>query len=141
MRARLCLLLLLLPTMALAEPLSLRLAVYTPESGNIKMTLRVENMTDQVVDVTQSDGQTHDFVVADAQGKTVWKWSENRFFLQAISELTLGPGEIQAFQGEWNGCSADGKPLPEGSYKVWALIPRHRAEPLKTQPRHLQLRR
>ena len=41
------------------------------------------------VELDFPDGQTHDFVVLDAAGSEVWRWSDGRMFTQAHAEQVL----------------------------------------------------
>ncbi len=118
-----CLLLLLPAAVAAQQPrLSLRLAVYNPDKGPVRMMLRVENLSPTEATLRQTSGQAYDFAVY--QGDTeVWRWSEGTFFIQSLQERVLAPGEILSFSEDWNRRDKKGQPLPAGRYTVKAWLP------------------
>jgi hypothetical protein len=81
-----------------------------------------------------SSGQQYDFEVRRA-GQSVWRWSSGRLFTQALTELTIGPGERQVFTVTWNQQDNEGRPVAPGAYTAAATLttmgrPRPQTEPL-----------
>ncbi|MCA9790391.1 MAG: hypothetical protein KC910_01295 [Candidatus Eremiobacteraeota bacterium] len=140
MRARFVLLMALLLTLpGLAqEQLSARLTVYNPGDGPVRLILRVENLTGQKVTVSQSTGQTHEFVIT-RNGEVVWTWSHLRYFLQSTGAVVFAPGEIKAFDAEWEGLMDNGKPAPKGHYMVEGYLLNSQGEPIRAESRQLVL--
>ncbi|MEW6279789.1 MAG: BsuPI-related putative proteinase inhibitor [Candidatus Eremiobacterota bacterium] len=136
------LLLLVLASTAVAEPrpgLSLRLVVYQPSGGHARFLLRVENFSGTPQVVTQPTGQSHDFSVVAADGREVWRWSADKFFLQAVQERVFQPGTVESFEGEWSCTDATGKRVPPGRYEVRAWLPVMGGPPLQAASRPLRL--
>lgn len=79
----------------------------TVEAGTVTFVFRVENTGDSPVGLTFSSGQTADVSVSE-QGReeTVWRWSADRMFTQAIRQRTLDPGEEIREELRWRDPSA-----------------------------------
>lgn len=73
----------------------------TSANDSIEFVLQVTNTTSSPVPLTFSSGQTHDFVVYDASGAEVWRWSEDRMFTQAVREESVPPGETLTYSAVW----------------------------------------
>lgn len=126
---------LMLCSVVAAEPtVSLRLTAYSPPDGPVRMVMRLENFGTQTAVIPQSSGQTHDFVIRRGD-QVVWRWSEHRFFLQALGAISVEPGEIQVYEGVWDKRMKSGKAAPKGHYTVTGEVPRRDGATLKTQPR------
>ncbi|MBI1897984.1 MAG: hypothetical protein HYS04_15850, partial [Acidobacteria bacterium] len=67
-------------------------SVYTPGAGMIAR-LRVRNSTGHPVQLNFPTGQSFDFVIRNEAGDIVQRWSEGKFFTQALRSETLAPGE------------------------------------------------
>ena len=73
----------------------------TSANDSIEFVLQVTNTTDEPVPVSFSSGQTYDFVVYDASGAEVWRWSDERMFTQALREESVAPGETLTYSAIW----------------------------------------
>jgi len=124
-----------------AEPakLSLRLAVYKPDQGPVRLLLRVENLSSSETTLRQNSGQAYDFAVYQGDSE-VWRWSDGTFFIQSLQERVLAPGEILSFAEDWNRRDKKGHPLPPGHYTVKGWFPTAEGN-LTAAPRPLQLGR
>jgi hypothetical protein len=93
-------------------------APHTPGRGPLVSSLQVEAMGDSarlVLQVTNAaagpitltfpSGQTYDFEVRDA-GRSVWTWSADRSFMQAVRMVTLAPGETRTHAEVWHASPA-----------------------------------
>ena len=80
-----------------------------------EFVFHVVNTGTDPVELTFRSGQTADLTVYDADGETVWQWSEGRMFTQAIERATLDPGEAFEQQFLWN------EP-PDGTYTAVATL-------------------
>jgi hypothetical protein len=76
----------------------------------------VSNPTGAPISVTFPTGQTFDFRVS-REGRTLWTWSADRAFTQAIRRETLAAGATWRYEGIWEARSA-----PAGVYEVQARL-------------------
>jgi hypothetical protein len=71
-------------------------------NGDVTLTFTVKNASATPVKVVYPSGQKYDFVVADSgTGKTVWSWSANKGFVQALGEETIPGGGSLTFVEKW----------------------------------------
>jgi hypothetical protein len=92
-------------------------AVYA-EGEPLELTLEVVNRSPRPVTLQFRNSQRYDFLIRNAQGQEVWRWSAGQMFAQILGEETLVP---------------DGKnltyrtvaPLPpmRGSYTIIGVVP------------------
>jgi hypothetical protein len=75
---------------------------------HIQLALRVTNNTAKSVELRFQNGMTHDFVVQDTLGHTVWRWSNGRLFTQTIQNKTVGASDTLTLEDEWNAQNAHG---------------------------------
>jgi hypothetical protein len=82
----------------------------------VRFTLAVSNATGKRVELTFPSGQTHDFVVLDATGREVWRWSDGRMFTQLMQNRLLEARDVITWEQRW--------PTPPGSgrYTLVALL-------------------
>ncbi|MGQ0538926.1 MAG: BsuPI-related putative proteinase inhibitor [Gemmatimonadaceae bacterium] len=62
---------------------------------------RITNNGKKRVELVFPSGYTHDFVVLDAAGEEVWRWSMDRMFTQALRTHMLGSSETLAYEAVW----------------------------------------
>lgn len=88
----------------------------------VMLTLTVTNTGAAAVSVTAPSSKLYDFSVR-RDGAEVWRWSETKMFLAAITEWTLEPGTIRQFSERWNQWDRDGRPAEPGDYVVegWVI--------------------
>lgn len=67
----------------------------------VRLTLHVTNVSDHAVELNFPNGQTHDFVVVDSQGREVWRWSTGRMFTQALRTSLLAANETVTYEERW----------------------------------------
>lgn len=99
----------------------------------IRFDFEIVNLTSSPQRVQFSDAQDHDFVIVNSGTTQIrWKWSQNRAFTQATSELTFEPHASKTFSLYWPGTLADGTHLPVGTYQARGalLFDGFRANPL-----------
>jgi hypothetical protein len=79
--------------------------------------LTVRNQTEWPVEFTFPTSQRFDFIVRDALGKEILRWSDGRVFLQVVGQETLLK-ESRSYSADIVLKSRDGKPLPAGFYTL-----------------------
>jgi hypothetical protein len=92
-----------------------------PVGAPVALTLAVINAGRAPVTLQFSSGQKYDFEVRRA-GQVVWRWAADRMFTQALTSMTLAPGERKAFTETWKQVGNDGQAVPAGSYEVVATL-------------------
>jgi len=89
-------------------------------TGTLKATLVIKNTTTSLHLLTFNTSQKYDFVIRDAQGKEVKRWSADRMFAQIVTTTAIKPGEELSFAADLP-LGDSGKPLPAGSYTLEGL--------------------
>lgn len=67
-------------------------------AGPVTWTISFTNVTEGPVTVTFPSAQSGDAVVLDDDGTVVHRWSDGRFFDQAVRDLTLAPGQTELIE-------------------------------------------
>ncbi len=75
----------------------------------VRFALHVVNTGDKSVQIDFPDGQSHDFVVLDSHGRTVWRWATGRVFTQPTQIKYLSSGEGFEVADTWNDPPGPGK--------------------------------
>jgi hypothetical protein len=88
----------------------------------IRMILRVYNSSDRPITLPFASGQEFDFMIFDENNQLVWRWSEGKFFIMILTELTLAPGESKTFDASRVFVDKEGEPMPEGVYTVMGKL-------------------
>ena len=87
-----------------AEGLSAAIRVGTGEDV-VRLTLHVTNTSGAPIELEFTSGQRYDFQIAEleggAVGETLWTWSADKSFMQALGSETLAPGASLEFTEEW----------------------------------------
>lgn len=87
---------------AIATTLDVSVRNGSAASQTLTFSLHVANNTKKMLELRFPNGQTHEFVVMDASGKEVWRWSSNRMFTQAIRTKLLKGREETVYEDEWS---------------------------------------
>lgn len=71
--------------------------------GDAATTLRlhVTNISSEPVELEFSSGQRYDFAVTTEAGESLWTWSADKSFMQALQTETLAPGASLRFSEAW----------------------------------------
>lgn len=64
-------------------------------AGPITWVIEFTNTSEEPVTITFPSGQPGDAVVLDSDDTVVHRWSDGRFFDQAVRDLTLAPGQTE----------------------------------------------
>ncbi|HST61163.1 MAG TPA: BsuPI-related putative proteinase inhibitor [Longimicrobium sp.] len=84
-----------------AAPAALATSLSVETAGDtVRMTLQVTNATAGPLAVAFPSGQTYDFAVLRGSD-TLWQWSANKRWTQALREETLAPGETRTYTEPW----------------------------------------
>lgn len=59
------------------------------DGGKLVMALQVKNTADQDYVIAHRDGQYYDFVLLDAKGKELYRWSDSMAFTQALTSSAV----------------------------------------------------
>ncbi len=86
-----------------------------------RAVLIVRNETEWPIQFTFPTSQRFDFVVADALGKEMLRWSDGQAFMQVVGRETLLK-ESKRYSAELALKTRDGKPLPAGLYSVTGYL-------------------
>jgi hypothetical protein len=103
-----------------ALELEVRVRPERPVRGeSLTFELTVRNRGDRLVTLPFTNGKQFDFEVS-RNGKPVTRWSTNRVFPQALSSVTVGPGQSITFSGRLSQRAA---PAAPGTYRVRGFLP------------------
>jgi hypothetical protein len=80
----------------------------------------VENTGEQPLTITIPSGQEFDLVIRNEAGEEVFRWSDGKFFTQALQTIPFSPGE-RVYTVDVP-LSDGAQPLPPGRYTVEAWI-------------------
>ena len=92
-------------------------AVYA-EGEPVDLTLQVVNRGPRPVTLKFRDSQRYDFLIRNAQGQEVWRWSANQMFAQMLGQETLSPDG-----GNLTYRVVARATLRRGSYTVMGVVP------------------
>lgn len=87
-----------------------------PGARTVRFALSVVNGTGRRVELSFPSGQTHDFVVLDATGREVWRWSDGRMFTQLVQNRLLEARDVVTFEERWPA------PPSAGRYTLVAVL-------------------
>ena len=86
-------------------------------NGHVEFQLDVRNNTARMLELRFPNGKTHEFIVQDASGKEVWRWSKSRLFTQGVQNKLVKAKNVATFSEEWESESLKGK------FTAIALLP------------------
>jgi hypothetical protein len=87
-----------------------------PGSRTVRFALSVTNGTSKRIELNFPSGRTHDFVVLDATGREVWRWSDGRMFTQLMKNRMVEARDIVTFDERWPA------PPSAGRYTLVAVL-------------------
>jgi hypothetical protein len=71
-------------------------------NGTVRFAIEVANDTRKRVELNFPSGRTHDFIVLNASGKEVWRWSEGRMFTQSMQNRLLDAHDSVIYSERWS---------------------------------------
>jgi hypothetical protein len=86
----------------------------------LKMTLR--NRSDQPVSLKLKGRPAYDFVVTQAGGHEIWRWSDSTLIEDVIDQKTLQPREELELVAEWNQQNREGELVTPGRYGIQGFV-------------------
>ncbi|MGM0846837.1 MAG: BsuPI-related putative proteinase inhibitor [Bacillota bacterium] len=92
------------------------------ETGSVDIKLTVSNNTPDEMTLEFPSSQFFEYEVIDPAGDIIYRFSDNKAFLQAIQQITLNSGEKKVWQDRWNYSAAEGKKVPPGEYLISASL-------------------
>lgn len=101
-----------------------------PVEGGFELGLTVTNEGNEAVELSFRSGQRVDFVVEATDGGTdesraqnaeVWRYSDDRAFVQSLERETLDPGESVSYGAVW-------PEPPAGEYEVRGVLTAENAD-------------
>lgn len=96
----------------------------TPMADHLLMELFVRNLGDEEMILRFPTSMKYDFRVIDGpRQRVLWQWSAGRFFLQALQDHYLGPGEEIHVQETWNWIRGDGNAVEPGRMFLEGVLP------------------
>jgi|APGre2960657404_1045060.scaffolds.fasta_scaffold14556_2 hypothetical protein len=90
-------------------------------TGRLTATLTVKNVSPAEQKLTFSSGQKYDFVIRDAKGGEIKRWSADMMFTQAFADLTMAAGQEHTYKEVIN-LGEPGKPLLLGGYTLEGIF-------------------
>ena len=106
-----------------AEALVSSLSVETA-GDTVRLTLQVTNATTGPLRLAFNSGQTYDFAVLRGD-ETLWQWSQDKRWIQALRDETLAAGETRTYTEPWvPGAAARG----ELTARAWLTSSSHPVE-------------
>jgi hypothetical protein len=100
---------------ASADSIEITVSTDAPTYGigaPIDVAISLVNRAAHPASLRFSDGQRYDFLILDAGGDVIWRWSAEKFFIQMLGEEQLAPGETRSFRERFEGR------LEPGTYAV-----------------------
>jgi hypothetical protein len=85
------------------------LPTVTNDGKRVDFALRVTNNTPKTVELRFPSGQTHDFIVIDSLGHTIWRWSTGRMFTQSMQSKAVKSSDTLTIEDGWDARNAHGQ--------------------------------
>ena len=108
------------PSFKLQLSLSTDRPAYTP-GQTVNLALMLTNPTDSPLILSFPSSHQYDFLILRGD-QAVWRWSHERLFAQALTQLALMPHETRAIRARWDQKDPDGNQVPFGAYKALGQI-------------------
>jgi hypothetical protein len=122
-----------------ALALALEVPPEVPRGATLPLTLRLKNASDQPVEIALGGRPAHDFVITQANGTAVWRWTHGQVVPQILALITLSPGQELEFTAEWAQHDNAGTPVAAGDYWVRGMVNLGPPGWLETQPTCLRV--
>ena len=94
----------------------------TPQSTHCDITVTARNKGNKPLMLKFNTAQQYEFYAKDENQRIVWKWSNDRVFAEALTDVTLAPGEMFSRSAKWNYLRNDGYRVKAGKYQIMGAI-------------------
>jgi hypothetical protein len=94
----------------------------TPSPDGHDIVMIATNTSDSLLPFRFGSGQTYEFVIRDAAGKEVWRWSNDQFFTQVVRSDSIRAKDKWRFDAVWDHHDNEGKKVPPGQYRLLGII-------------------
>ena len=94
--------------------------LYGP-AENIELRFTITNTGRENVTFPYATSQLYDFIVTDARGVEVARWSLGRAFLPLAGPVTLAAGKSFEYTTRWRQLDQNDEPVPPGRYRLIAV--------------------
>ena len=92
------------------------------ENGEVKLDFSLQNDSDEDLEIYFSSGQKFDIFITDQNNQEVYRWSHDKFFTQAIVDITLKKDERLLFSEVWDYKDNEGNKVSQGKYTITVKI-------------------
>lgn len=99
------------------------------QTVNIRM--KVQNTGKHSIALPLSTVRQYDFIVRDAGGQTLWRWSDSRAFIPMLSSMIFARREEKTFTVQWNPTEEGIMPGP-GTYHISGVLATEPPYPIGT---------
>jgi len=89
------------------------------QGESIEFFLTLTNTSNKEIRLNFNDGQQYDFYINSSPDTEVWRWSDDKGFTLALTNLTLQVGETAVVSQIWDQTLAGGDSIPTGSYVAY----------------------
>jgi hypothetical protein len=96
------------------------------------LILTVTNTSEKLLALRFNSSQNYDFVVTDAAGLEVWRWSRQMFFGQVIRSDSIRAKGNRVFEEVWNHRDGNANRVPPGEYRVVGIL--SSVSPVQSEP-------
>lgn len=108
-------------------PLGLKTDLFSDEKTytkgqKVKMTILAKNTGKETITLPLPSAKQFDFVVRNAKGQEVWRWSSGKLFITMYQSMIFALREEKKFEYIWNMKDNNGKPVPKGTYTIEGCI-------------------
>ncbi|MGI6225629.1 MAG: BsuPI-related putative proteinase inhibitor [Peptococcales bacterium] len=95
---------------------------YEIQEGKTVFSFALTNHSNQTKKLQFNSGQQFEVVITDEKGKEVYRYSDGKFFTQALIYQDLKPNQSINWQDTWDMTNKDGQTLTSGNYRAEILI-------------------
>jgi hypothetical protein len=94
----------------------------------VAVTVTVMNIGSSSVNLTFPTSQLYDIIIKNKRDIEIYRWSDNKYFIQVITEILLQPGEAMNWDIAWYQQGRIFRFLPyrmliPGTYSIQGIIP------------------
>ena len=95
----------------------------------VTITVTMTNTGDSLVNLTFPTSQVYDVIIKNKRDTELYRWSDNKFFLQVITEVPFQPGETMSWDVTWYQQGRFFNFLPNhllipGTYSIQGILPK-----------------